>query len=64
MIGSGSDDKTVKIWDVTTTKLTNTFTDHEGGVNQLKFHPDGTCIASGASDKSIKIWDTRSQRLL
>ena len=33
-------------------------------VSDVKFHPDGTCIASCASDKKIKIFDVRSHRLL
>lgn len=34
------------------------------GVNSVKFHPDGTCVASGSQDKNIKIFDIRSNRLL
>ena len=44
--------------------MINTFVDHEGGVNSVKFHPDGTCVASGSQDKTVKIWDIRSQRLI
>jgi centriolar protein POC1 len=59
---SGSDDKTVKLWDASqeSHKLLNSFTDHTDVVNSVKFHPDGTCIASGSSDCKIKIWDVRS----
>ena len=46
MIVSGSDDKTVKIWDVAERKEIHTFYDHTGFVNSVRFHPDGTCIAS------------------
>ena len=60
LIGSGSDDRTVKLWDVTQKSLIKSFDDHENAVNCVRFHPDGTCIASGSSDKSIKIWDIRS----
>jgi centriolar protein POC1 len=44
--------------------MINTFVDHESGVNSVKFHPDGTCVASGSQDRTIKIWDIRSQRLI
>jgi centriolar protein POC1 len=33
-------------------------------VADVKFHPDGTCIASCGSDRKIKIFDNRSHRLL
>jgi WD40 repeat protein len=36
------------------------FDDHQGSVNQVRFHPDGTCVAGCSTDKSIKIWDIRS----
>ena len=40
------------------------FQDQDAGINSVKFHPDGTCLASGGQDKTIKIWDIRSQRLI
>lgn len=40
------------------------FNDHTGMVSDVKFHPDGTCVASCGSDKKIKIFDVRSHRLL
>ena len=65
MIASGSDDKTVKLWDVNLNgELIHTFTDHTGMISDVKFHPDGTCLASCGSDKKIKIFDVRSHRLL
>ena len=40
------------------------FTDHTGMVNQVRFHPDSTCLASCGTDHKIKIFDCRSHRLL
>jgi centriolar protein POC1 len=64
LIVSGSEDKQVKLWDITTKTLIKAFTDHSLPVNSVKFHPDGTCIAAGSLDKTIKIWDVRSERLI
>lgn len=64
MVASGSDDRTVKLWDVTYSNVVHTFTDHTGMVQGVAFHPDGTCLASCGTDKKIKIFDSRSQRLL
>jgi centriolar protein POC1 len=33
-------------------------------VRDVKFHPDGTCVASGSDDGKSKLWDLRSKRLL
>ena len=60
LIASGSEDTTVKLWDVTSKAPIHAFHDHNQGVRSVKFHPDGTCIASGAADKVIKIFDIRS----
>lgn len=60
LIASGSEDNTVKMWDVTTKSNICVFHDHSAGVRCVKFHPDGTCIATGSSDKVIKIFDIRS----
>ena len=65
MVASGSDDRTVRIWDVAMDgKEIQRFTDHQGMINDVKFHPDSTCLASCGTDKKIKIFDCRSHRLL
>lgn len=60
LIASGSEDRYVKLWDMTSKNMICGFDDHVDGVNCVRFHPDGTCIAAGSTDKSIKIWDIRS----
>lgn len=64
MVASGSDDRTVKLWDVVHASLIHTFFDHAGMVTDVKYHPDGSCLATCSTDKKIKIFDCRSQRLL
>ncbi|PTD03458.1 Vegetative incompatibility protein HET-E-1 [Fusarium culmorum] len=56
-IASGSNDNTIKIWDVATGKEEQTLEGHADAVNSVVFSPDGTRIASGSDDDTIKIWD-------
>ncbi|KAG7414058.1 Vegetative incompatibility protein HET-E-1 [Fusarium oxysporum f. sp. rapae] len=55
-IASGSDDKTVKIWDMATGEE-QTLKGHISMVSSVVFSLDGRHIASGSSDYTIKIWD-------
>jgi WD40 repeat protein len=57
-IASGSDDRSVKIWDAGTGKCLQTLTGHSAAVNSVAFSPDGSHVASGSLDKSVTIWDT------
>ncbi len=64
LIATGSEDLTVKVWDVNTKSQTAKFQDHMQGVKDLKFSPDGVCIASCGADSTINIRDTRSRKLI
>jgi katanin p80 WD40 repeat-containing subunit B1 len=57
MLLSGSEDGTVKIWDLRyPEKLIFTYVDHSGPVNMVKFHPEDITFASGSSDKTAKYY--------
>ncbi|KAK4168585.1 beta transducin-like protein HET-D2Y [Cladorrhinum sp. PSN259] len=56
-VASGSDDKTIKIWDAATGSCTQTLEGHRIYVNSVAFSPDSKWVASGSDDKTIKIWD-------
>ena len=57
---SGSDDKTVKIWDAGSGACLKTLKGHSYWVSSVAFSHDGTQVVSGSDDKTVKIWDASS----
>ncbi|KAM0407432.1 hypothetical protein ACHAPD_012239 [Fusarium lateritium] len=57
LIASGSNDMTVKIWNVATGEEQRTLEGHTDSVRSVVFSKDGTLIASGSYDKTVKIWN-------
>ena len=64
-IVSGSDDKTIKVWDAKTGKEELTPQGHSGGVNSVSISSDGRRIVSGGGELDkpgdIKVWDATVQ---
>ncbi|KAF7170941.1 hypothetical protein CNMCM6106_005492 [Aspergillus hiratsukae] len=58
LLASGSDDKTVRLWDTVTGGLQQTLEGHSGSVQSVAFSPDGRLLASGSDDKTVRLWDT------
>ncbi|MYF91008.1 MAG: T9SS type A sorting domain-containing protein [Gemmatimonadetes bacterium] len=56
-IVSGSEDGTVRLWDVVTHTNTAILEGHTGVVSSVAFSPHGTIIASGSEDETVKLWD-------
>ncbi|MBR8837671.1 MAG: serine/threonine protein kinase [Stigonema ocellatum SAG 48.90 = DSM 106950] len=54
---SGSDDKTIKIWDIQGRKEILTLKGHKGKVYTLAISPDAQTLVSGSNDNTIKVWN-------
>ena len=59
-LASGSEDKTLIIWDANSGESLKTLEGHSGYVESVCWSPDGNYLASGSSDKSVIIWDANS----
>ncbi|GHT86311.1 hypothetical protein FACS1894137_11690 [Spirochaetia bacterium] len=60
ILASGSEDKTIKLWNAATGREIRTLSGHPGEVNSVTFNADGKTIASGSGDSTTRIWDISS----
>ncbi|KAK6111156.1 Guanine nucleotide-binding protein subunit beta-2-like 1 [Brugia pahangi] len=58
---SGSWDKTLRLWDLTTGVTSRQFVSHTKDVLSVAFSADNRQIVSGSRDKTIKLWNTLAQ---
>lgn len=61
LLGSVSDDCSLRLYDLRAKKCVQTAIVHESNVNSLDFNPvKDNLIITGSSDKTIKLWDKRN----
>jgi WD40 repeat protein len=58
----GSDDKTLKLWQISSGGEIRTLNGHSEPVLAVAFSPDGKLALSGSSDDTLKLWDVSSGR--
>jgi len=64
MMLSGSEDTTIRLWDITTGQCLNTFKGHTTSVSSLDFSSDGQLIISGDCDGEVRLWNTTTAQCL
>lgn len=58
---SGSDDKTVRLWDTGTCREVAQLSGHQGTINSVSFSRERSRLASASDDGTIIIWDTQAK---
>jgi COMPASS component SWD3 len=62
-LASGSDDKTIRLWDRATGKpYPVPLIGHHNYVYSLAFSPKGNMLVSGSYDEAVILWDVRAGR--
>ena len=61
---SGSNDMTLKLWEVSTGLCFRTFEGHSGCVNSVCQSADGKYAISGSEDNTLKLWDLSTGQCL
>ncbi|BAY44509.1 serine/threonine protein kinase with WD-40 repeats [Scytonema sp. HK-05] len=59
-LASGSDDKSVKIWNLNNRQEIRTLKGHKDIVYCVAISPDGQTLVSGSKDNTIKIWNLKT----
>ncbi|RKU24002.1 hypothetical protein C6503_01925 [Candidatus Poribacteria bacterium] len=61
MLASGSEDKTVQLWNAWTRSKHATLKGHKAWITTVAFSADGKTLATGDANKIIKLWDVSTR---
>ena len=57
MLATGSDDNTVRLWNVATGRQVMLLHGHKNCVDSVAFSPDGRMLATGSGDLTARLWE-------
>jgi Caspase domain/WD domain, G-beta repeat len=63
-VATGSVDKKIRLWDVSTGELLRELTGHAQFVNEIQFSPEGRVLASVSDDRTIRLWNVTDGKLI
>jgi WD40 repeat protein/tRNA A-37 threonylcarbamoyl transferase component Bud32 len=63
-LGSASDDKTIKLWNLASGEEIHTLEGHSNWIWTVAFSPNSKILASGSADKTIKLWNVETGKLV
>ena len=61
-LASGSRDKSIKVWDVSSGLCLFTLVGHDNWIRGLSWHPGGKYLLSASDDKSLRVWNIPHKR--
>jgi len=61
---TGSGDRTLILWNLSTGQAIRSFTGHYDSVNSVAFSPDGKTALSGSDDQTLILWDLATGQLI
>jgi hypothetical protein len=56
-IASGSNDQTIRLWEVATGTTIRSYQGHQAVVRSAAFSPDGKYLVSGGEDQTVRFWE-------
>ncbi|CAG8628399.1 1194_t:CDS:2 [Funneliformis caledonium] len=59
ILGTGTNDSIVRIWDIKVQKNVTSFTGHTGRITSISFSENGYYLATASEDNAVKLWDLR-----
>jgi len=64
MIASASEDQTIRLWNVSSSRCIQILQGHTNWVRSVAFSPDGKLLVSGSDDQSIRLWNVDASQCL
>jgi WD40 repeat protein len=64
ILASGSTDRTICLWEVSTSRCLSILHGHTNRIRSFVFSPAGKTLASGSDDGTIKLWDIEAAECL